>query len=153
MKFTAFALNLEEEEVGAVLLGESFELKEGDTVKRTKHHYVGARRRSADRPRGKPARRTARWQRPDSIQAAQPAGKNRPRRSRSPTGPRTGATGIKAIDAMIPIGRGQRELIIGDRQTGKNRRNSRHHHQPKGWRPDLHLLCNRSEALHDRNKS
>ena len=38
------------------------------------------------------------------------------------------ATGLKAIDAMIPIGRGQRELIIGDRQTGKTAVAARHHH-------------------------
>ena len=44
-------------------------------------------------------------------------------------------TGIKAIDAMIPIGRGQRELIIGDRQTGKTRDRARHDHQPEGRRP------------------
>ena len=41
------------------------------------------------------------------------------------------ATGIKAIDALVPIGRGQRELIIGDRQTGKQRC-TWHDHQPKG---------------------
>ncbi len=43
-------------------------------------------------------------------------------------------TGIKAIDAMIPIGRGQRELIIGDRQTGKTAVAHRHDHQPEGHR-------------------
>ena len=42
------------------------------------------------------------------------------------------ATGLKAIDAMIPIGRGQRELIIGDRQTGKDRRGARYDPQPEG---------------------
>ncbi len=42
------------------------------------------------------------------------------------------ATGIKAIDSMIPIGRGQRELIIGDRQTEQDRDGPRHHHQPEG---------------------
>ena len=40
-------------------------------------------------------------------------------------------TGIKAIDSMIPIGRGQRELVIGDRQTGKNSHLYRHDHQSK----------------------
>ena len=57
-------------------------------------------------------------------------------------------TGIKAIDAMIPIGRGQRELIIGDRQTGKTAIAARHHHQSEGRRRDLHLRRHRAEALH-----
>ena len=39
-------------------------------------------------------------------------------------------TGLKAIDSMVPVGRGQRELIIGDRQTGKTRGGDRHDHQP-----------------------
>ena len=56
-------------------------------------------------------------------------------------------TGIKAIDAMIPIGRGQRELIIGDRQTGKTAHRGRHHHQPEGQGRHLHLRRDRPEAL------
>ena len=55
-------------------------------------------------------------------------------------------TGIKAIDAMIPIGRGQRELIIGDRSTGKTAIAHRHDHQPEGRRPDLHLRRHRPEG-------
>ena len=43
-------------------------------------------------------------------------------------------TGLKAIDSMVPIGRGQRELIIGDRQTGKTAVADRHHHQSEGHR-------------------
>ena len=43
-------------------------------------------------------------------------------------------TGLKAIDAMVPVGRGQRELIIGDRQTGQDRRGHRRDHQPEGHR-------------------
>jgi F-type H+-transporting ATPase subunit alpha len=57
------------------------------------------------------------------------------------------ATGLKAIDAMIPIGRGQRELIIGDRQTGKTAVAARHHHQQRQEQPDLHLLRHRAEAF------
>ena len=58
------ALNLEEEEVGVVLLGESSELQEGDIVKRTNTHYVGAGRRSDGWPRSESAGRAARRQRP-----------------------------------------------------------------------------------------
>jgi F-type H+-transporting ATPase subunit alpha len=43
-------------------------------------------------------------------------------------------TGLKAIDSMVPVGRGQRELIIGDRQTGKTADGHRHDHQPEGHR-------------------
>ena len=59
-------------------------------------------------------------------------------------------TGIKAIDAMIPIGRGQRELIIGDRQTGKTARRRRHDHQPEGPGRHLHLRRDRPEAVDGR---
>ena len=48
-------------------------------------------------------------------------------------------TGLKAIDALVPIGRGQRELIIGDRQTGKNLNCHRYYLEPKGSRYDLYL--------------
>ncbi len=42
-------------------------------------------------------------------------------------------TGYKSVDAMVPMGRGQRELIIGDRQTGKTAHGRRHHHQPEDF--------------------
>ena len=113
------ALNLEEDNVGAVLMGDDTGIKEGDPVKRTGRiaevpvgealvgrvvHAIGepldgkgpikssATRRIEVRAPGVVARQSVR----EPLQ-----------------------TGIKAIDAMIPIGRGQRELIIGDRQTGK----------------------------------
>ena len=116
----ALVLNLEEDNVGAVLLGESKEVHEGDTVKRT--GLIGSVK-VGDGVLGRVV---------DTL-AAPIDGK----------GPLTGElyemplerkapgviyrqpvneplqTGIKAIDSMIPIGRGQRELIIGDRQTGK----------------------------------
>jgi F-type H+-transporting ATPase subunit alpha len=56
-------------------------------------------------------------------------------------------TGIKAIDAMIPIGRGQRELIIGDRQTGKTAIAHRHDHQSKRPEHVLHVRRHRPEAV------
>ena len=63
------ALNLEEESVGAVLLGEYTEIKEGDTVKRTEPHHLGAGRRRADRPRRQRARPADRRQGPDRLEA------------------------------------------------------------------------------------
>ena len=56
-------------------------------------------------------------------------------------------TGLKAIDGMVPIGRGQRELIIGDRQTGKTAVARRHDHQPARQRRHLHLQRDRPEAV------
>ena len=113
------ALNLEEEEVGAVLLGESSELKEGDTVRRTNtimsvpvgDELIGR----VVNPLGEPEDGKG----PIATKLRNPLERMAPgvldrQPVREPL-----QTGIKAIDAMIPIGRGQRELIIGDRQTGK----------------------------------
>ena len=113
-------LNLEEDNVGVVLLGPSKEIKEGDTVKRTNRiasikvgeGVVGRVVNTLGQPidgKGKiegklyemPLERKA-----PGVIYRQPV--NEPLQ-----------TGIKSIDAMIPIGRGQRELVIGDRQTGK----------------------------------
>jgi F-type H+-transporting ATPase subunit alpha len=113
------ALNLEEDQVGAVLLGDYTEIKEGDTVKRTGKimsvpvgdgmigRVVDALGNPIDdkgpiqSSQRNPIERIA-----PGVIARQPV--------REPI-----QTGIKSIDAMIPIGRGQRELIIGDRQIGK----------------------------------
>ena len=113
------AMNLEEDQVGAVLLGEYTEIKEGDEVKRTGRimsvpvgdAMIGRVVNALGQPiddRGPiatdkylPVERIA-----PGVVDRQPV--------REPM-----ATGLKAIDSMIPIGRGQRELIIGDRQTGK----------------------------------
>ncbi len=113
------ALNLEQDEIGAVLLGDTAEIKAGDPVKCTGKivqvpvgpEMIG---RVVD-PLGQPidgkgpinakAFRPVEWAAPGVIDR-QPV--------KEPM-----QTGIKAIDSMIPIGRGQRELIIGDRQTGK----------------------------------
>jgi F-type H+-transporting ATPase subunit alpha len=116
----ALVLNLEEDNVGAVLLGESKGIKEGDTVKRTGQiasvkvgdgllgRVVDTLAAPID---GKGPIKGDLYEMPLERKAPgvifrQPV--NEPLQ-----------TGIKAIDAMIPIGRGQRELIIGDRQTGK----------------------------------
>ncbi len=113
------ALNLEEENVGVVLMGDDSKIREGDIVKRTK--------RIAEVPVG------------DAIVGRVVDGIGLPIDGKGPIASKefryieviapgivkrqsvreSLQTGIKAIDAMIPIGRGQRELIIGDRQTGK----------------------------------
>ena len=113
------AMNLEEDQVGSVLLGDYTEIKEGDEVRRTRRimsvpvgealigRVVNALGVPID---GKGPILTTEFNTIErlapGVVARQPV--------REPM-----QTGIKAIDAMIPIGRGQRELIIGDRQTGK----------------------------------
>ncbi|WP_306520838.1 F0F1 ATP synthase subunit alpha [Gemmatimonas sp.] len=116
---TGMALNLEEDNIGAVILGDYLQLKEGDEVRRTARvlevpvgpELIG---RVVD-PLGRPIDglgeiRTSHFRKVESpapgIIVRQPV--------KEPL-----QTGIKAIDSMIPIGRGQRELIIGDRSTGK----------------------------------
>ena len=116
---TGLALNLEQDNVGAVLFGEWDQVVEGDTVKRTGKLLeipVGEALlgRMVD-PLGRPLdekgevhtdqTRPAEFKAPGVVQ-------------RQPVSTPV-QTGLKAIDGMIPIGRGQRELIIGDRQTGK----------------------------------
>jgi F-type H+-transporting ATPase subunit alpha len=113
------ALNLEEEEVGVVLLGESSELKEGDVVKRTNtimsvpvgDALVGRVVNPLGEPLDGKGPIVSKQRNP--LERIAPGVLDR-QPVREPL-----QTGIKAIDAMIPIGRGQRELIIGDRQTGK----------------------------------
>ncbi len=113
------ALNLEEESVGAVLLGHSTEIKEGDVVKRTGRiisvpvgdELIGRVVNSLGQPLdGKGPLGTTRFM---PIERLAPGVVDR-----SPV-KEPMQTGLKAIDGMVPIGRGQRELIIGDRQTGK----------------------------------
>ncbi len=116
---TGLALNLESDNVGAVLFGEWDKIVEGDTVKRTGHLLEipvgeGLLGRMVD-PLGRPLdnrgdvatteTRPAEFKAPGVVER-QPV--------EEPV-----QTGLMAIDGMIPIGRGQRELIIGDRQTGK----------------------------------
>jgi F-type H+-transporting ATPase subunit alpha len=113
------ALNLEEETVGAVILGDARAIKEGDTVKTTG--------RVVEVPVGQAliGRVVDPLGRPLDDKGPIAAKKTRPVERIAPgvivrQGVDTPVqTGVKAIDALIPIGRGQRELIIGDRQTGK----------------------------------
>src|SRR5512143_3623138 len=113
------ALNLEEETVGAVILGESRAIKEGDTVKTTGRVVevpVGQALlgRVVD-PLGRPLDDKG----PIASTATRPVERIAPGVIVRQGVDTPVQTGIKAIDALIPIGRGQRELIIGDRQTGK----------------------------------
>jgi F-type H+/Na+-transporting ATPase subunit alpha len=113
------ALNLEEETVGAVILGASEAIKEGDTVKTTGRVVevpVGAALlgRVVD-PLGRPIDDKG----PIAAKASRPVERIAPGVIVRKSVDTPVQTGIKAIDALIPIGRGQRELIIGDRQTGK----------------------------------
>ena len=116
----AVVMNLEEDNVGAVLLGPTDRIKEGDTVKRTRriasiNVSEGMLGRVID-PLGEPldglgliggeTTEMPLERKAPGVIFRQPV--NQPLQ-----------TGLKAVDAMIPIGRGQRELIIGDRQTGK----------------------------------
>jgi F-type H+-transporting ATPase subunit alpha len=113
------ALNLEEDNVGTALFGETHLIKEGDTVKRTG--------RIAEVPVGKALVGRVVNALGEPIDGRGPIDTKDRRRieikapgivARQPVKEPL-QTGLKAIDAMIPIGRGQRELIIGDRQTGK----------------------------------
>ena len=113
------ALNLEEDNVGAVLFGESDSVKEGDTVKRTDilasipvgEAMLG---RVID-PLGEPIDGKG----PIDTEIRLPLERRAPGVIFRKSVHEPLQTGLKAIDSMIPIGRGQRELIIGDRQTGK----------------------------------
>jgi F-type H+-transporting ATPase subunit alpha len=113
------ALNLEEETVGAVILGDYTQIKEGDTVKTTGSvvevpvgpELIG---RVVD-VLGEPIDDKG----PINATATRPVERVAPGVITRKSVDTPLQTGIKAIDALIPIGRGQRELIIGDRQTGK----------------------------------
>src|SRR5438445_2173466 len=113
------ALNLESDNVGAVLFGPWEKVVEGDTVKRTKRLLeipVGEALlgRIVD-PLGNPLDGKG----PISTTESRPAEHKAPGVVQRQPVKEPMLTGLKAIDSMIPIGRGQRELIIGDRQTGK----------------------------------
>ncbi|MCY4506747.1 MAG: F0F1 ATP synthase subunit alpha [Acidobacteria bacterium] len=113
------ALNLEEQGVGAVLLGESTEIKEGDVVKRTGRIVsvpVGeAMLGRVVNALGQPVDGKG----PIAATGTSPVERIAPGVVDRQPVKRPLQTGLKAIDTMVPIGRGQRELIIGDRQTGK----------------------------------
>jgi len=112
-------LNLEEDSVGCILFGESSEIKEGDVVKRTGRvasmpvgeHMLGR----VINPLGQPTDGRG----PVTTEKVMPIERKALGVIQRQPVKEPLQTGIKAVDGMIPIGRGQRELIIGDRQTGK----------------------------------
>jgi F-type H+-transporting ATPase subunit alpha len=112
-------LNLEEDNVGVIIMGPDEEIKEGDTVKRTGriidvpvgNNLLGRVVNALGEPLDGKGPIIAEKRR--QIEAQAPGVVERQPVNQSL------ATGLKAVDSMIPIGRGQRELIIGDRQTGK----------------------------------
>src|SRR3989440_8852369 len=117
---TGLALNLESDNVGAVLFGEWEKIVEGDTVKRTNRLLdipVGEELlgRIVD-PLGNPLDGKGEI----NTSQTRPAEHKAPGVVQRQPVVEPMLTGLKAIDSMIPIGRGQRELIIGDRQTGKS---------------------------------
>jgi F-type H+-transporting ATPase subunit alpha len=114
------ALNLEEETVGAVILGDPTHIKQGDTVKTTGRVVevpvgAGLLGRVVD-PLGRPLDDKGAI----AHSSTRPVERIAPGVIARQAVDSAVQTGIKAIDALIPIGRGQRELIIGDRQTGKS---------------------------------
>ncbi|MDO9631654.1 MAG: F0F1 ATP synthase subunit alpha, partial [Humidesulfovibrio sp.] len=112
-------LNLEEDNVGVALLGECTEIKEGDPVKRTgKIFSVPVGEAVAGRvidPLGQPIDGLG----PIASSETRPVELKAPGIVARKSVHQPMATGLKAIDAMTPVGRGQRELVIGDRQVGK----------------------------------
>lgn len=116
---SGMVLNLEEDNVGAAVLGDYIEIKEGDTVKRTERivevpvgeAMVGRVVNAIGEPIDGKGPIVTEHYRKVEIKAP---GIVKRKSVHEPM-----ATGLKAIDSMVPIGRGQRELIIGDRQTGK----------------------------------
>ena len=117
---TGMALNLEEESVGAIILGDYTDIKEGDEVRSTG--------RIAEVPVGdaligrvvNPLGEPVDGRGPISTTSSRPVERVAPNVVLRKSVDTPVQTGIKAIDSMIPIGRGQRELIIGDRSTGKS---------------------------------
>ncbi len=144
------ALNLEEDSVGAVLLGEFTEIQEGDTVKRTGRIIsvpVGER---AGRPRGQRARPADRRQGPDRLEAVDADRAHRARRRRSPAGQGAAADrpeGDRRDGADRPRPARADHRRPPDRQ---DRRRGRRDHQPEGPGRHLHLQRDRPEAVDGR---
>ena len=113
------ALNLERDSVGAVILGGYEHISEGDTVKCTGRILEVPVGPGTGGSRGECPGSAHRRQRPDQRQAVFSHREDRPGVIARQSVDQPLQTGIKSIDSMVPVGRGQRELIIGDRQTGK----------------------------------
>ena len=114
------ALNLEADNVGVVIFGSDAEISEGDSVRRTEHDRRRAGRQGPARPRRRRPRQSDRRQGPDRCRASAAASRSRRRASsRASRCTSRSRPASRRSTRWCPIGRGQRELIIGDRQTGK----------------------------------
>ncbi len=144
------ALNLEEDQVGTVLLGEYTAIEEGDTVKRTRSIMSAPVGDALVGPRGESAGRAARRQRAYRHRPAHSHRTHRARRYRPPAGSRAAADRHQShrlddSDRPRPARTDHRRPA-----DGQDRHHSGHDHQPEGRRHDLHLLRDRAEALDDR---
>ena len=140
-------LNLEQDNVGVAIMGEDIHIKEGDTVKRTG--------RIAQVPVGEAVLGRVVDAVGEPLDGKGPIDAKESRRVEM-VAPGVIArksvhepcyTGLKAVDAMTPVGRGQRELIIGDRQIGKTAIAHRRHPGTEGQRHPLHLCRLRPEEV------
>ena len=144
------AFNLEETSVGVIILGDYLKIAEGDEVKLTGRllsvpvgeAVLGRMLDPLGNPLDGKARRSSRERRP--VEA------NRPWHRPAAAGQAALQTGIKAIDAMTPIGRGQRELIIGDRQHRQDGHLHRYDHQPEEHRREVLLRRGGPEGIEHR---
>ena len=146
-------LNLEEDNVGAVILGDDTHIKEGDQVKRTGRVAAGAGRRGADRPRGRPAGRSRSTARARSTTEA--SARSRSRRPASSTRQPVKEplqTGIKAIDSMIPDRPRPARADHRRPPDRQDRHRHRHDHQPEGPGRDLLLRGHRPEGVDGRRR-
>ena len=147
------ALNIDEDDLGVVFLGEASHIEEGDPVKQTGTVLSVPVGDALLGPGHRPARATRSTARDRSTPPSVVSSRPRPRRwSSASRSNQPLQTGIKAIDSMTPIGRGQRQLIIGDRQTGKTailvdtiiNQKVNQGHQGRG---QVHLRRHRSEGV------
>ncbi len=146
------AQNLEESNVGVVILGPYTGITEGDEVKRTGRimevpvgeELIGR----VVNPLGQPID----GQGPINTTKTRPVEKKATGVMDRKSVDEPLQTGIKAIDALVPIGRGQRELIIGDRQTGKTTIAIDTISEPKRSRYDLYLCCYWSKRFNSKSK-
>jgi F-type H+-transporting ATPase subunit alpha len=158
---TGIALSLEETDVGVIIIGDDTSSRRAGSP-RDRQAASGASGQGAPGSSRQHARRAARRQRPDRQRRLLSRREGRAWHHAAAADQQPVQTGIMAVNAAIPIGRGQRELIIGDRSTGKTHLR-RHDHQPgppeqrggSGGRQGLpsallHLRRHRPEAIDDR---
>ena len=146
----ASRFNLEEDNVGVALFGDWQQIKEGAAGPPHRPRRERAGRRGADRPHRRPARQPARRRARSRPSDTRPLEFKAPGVVERQPVKEPLQTGIKAIDSMIPIGRGQRELIIGDRVDRQDGDRVDTIINQSGRRRDLHLRRDRPEGLDGR---